>query len=184
MTAMPANSPTQFNVYQTEHIPLLISKLFDRMMLEVETFVEKNWTSIAIDDRHKMECLPDDHVAIWVVKPEGSHFIKPFCPLVNISHQIDAVTKPNALSAFEAFFLRCQDYFVKFRNKYDPTKNKYYIVIKRDDGWSGELIESSFQELLDLAFVGQLKWGDSGIYENYRNQSIKNWKENWVGTQD
>lgn len=184
MTVMPANSPVQFNVYETEHFPPLISKLFDRMMLEVETFVEKNWTSIAIDDRYNMECLPDDHVAMWVVKPEGSHFIKLSCPLVNISHQIHAATQPNALSAFEAFFLRCQDYFVKFRNKYDPTKNKYYIVIKRDDGWSGELIESSFQELLDLAFVGQLKWGDSGIYENYRNQSIKSWEQNWVGAQD
>lgn len=178
---MPADSPAQINSYEIEHIPPLISTLVDRMMLEVETFVDRNWASIAINDRNKMECLPDDHVAIWVVKPEGSHFIKPFCPLVNVSYQIEAATKPGALNAFEAFFIRCQDCFVKFRNKYNPTKNKYYIVIKRDDGWNGELIESNFEELLDLAFVGQLKWSDCGMRENYRNKAIKDWERNWLG---
>ena len=157
-TAMPADKSPQRGSFEVERVPPAFPRLYDRMMLEVETFVHQNWTSIAIDDRLKMECLPDDHVAIWVVKPEGSHLLVPSCSLTNKAYYINNASKPGALDAIEAFFVRCQDCFIKFRSKYNPAQNKYYIVIKRDDGLWGELIQSSFNEFLDLAFLGQLKW--------------------------
>lgn len=149
----------------------------DRMMLEAETQVQQNWTSVAIDDKYALSHVPEDHVFIWILKPEGSHFIETFCRLGAREYYIESIKKQK-LSAFEAFFARCQDCFIKFRNKFDPTKYKYYVMINKSEPYGGEMISSSFSEMLDLAFVRQLKWTDSGVQPT--GKTFPQWDVEWL----
>ena len=134
----------------------------DRMMIEAETEVQQNWTSVALHDKNALSCVPEDHVFIWILKPEGSHFIETFCRLDARQYYVQAAEE-RRLNAFEAFFIRCQDGFDKFRNKFDPTKYKYYVMINKSKPYGGKMIPSTFEEMLDLAFVRQLKWTDCGM---------------------
>ncbi|CAB4147796.1 hypothetical protein UFOVP431_49 [uncultured Caudovirales phage] len=134
----------------------------DRMMVEAETEIQQNWTSVALHDKNALRLVPEDHAFIWILKPEGSHFIETFCRVTAREYYIQAA-KEGRVTAFEAFFIQCQDYFIKFRNRFDPTKYKYYVCINKDKPFGGEMIPSSFEEVLDLAFVRQLKWTDSGM---------------------
>ena len=149
----------------------------DRMMIEAETEVQQNWTSVALHDKHALSCVPEDHVFIWVLKPEGSHFIETFCRLDSREYYIQAAEEKR-LSAFEAFFIRCQDCFDKFRNKFDPAKYKYYVMINKGRPYGGKMISSTFNEMLDLAFVRQLKWTDCGIQPT--GKTCKAWECNWL----
>jgi len=152
----------------------------DRMMMEAETEVQQNWTSVALHDKYALSCVPEDHVFIWVLKPEGSHFIETFCRLDAREYHIQA-SREKKLDAFEAFFVRCQDLFVKFRNKFNPVKYKYYVMINKAEPYGGEMIPSSFEELVDLAFVRQLKWTDSGMQPT--GKTCSQWEANWIGVE-
>lgn len=134
----------------------------DRMMVEAETEIQQNWTSVALHDKNALRLVPEGHAFIWILKPEGSHFIETFCRLSAREYYIQAA-KEGKVTAFEAFFIRCQDHFAKFRNKFDPTRYKYYVCVNKNEPFGGEIIPSSFEEVLDLAFVRQLKWTDSGM---------------------
>jgi hypothetical protein len=134
----------------------------DRMMVEAETEIQQNWTSVALRDKNALRLVPEGHVFVWILKPEGSHFIETFCRLDAREYYIQAA-KEGKVTAFEAFFIQCQDYFVKFRNRFDPTKYKYYTCINKNRPFGGEMIPSSFEEMLNLAFVRQLIWTNSGM---------------------
>lgn len=167
------------NAFEPERLTYLPRGLHDRMMLEVETLIQQNWTSVALHDRYRVESIPDDHVFIWVVRPEGTSLMPTFCELSHRSRYEKAVDD-GMIFRLQAFFIRCQDYFIKFRKKYDPTKDSYYVVIKRAEFGGGQIIPSSFTELLDLVFVGMVKWGHSGIQPT--NQRYEAWDTNWIGT--
>lgn len=157
--AMPASVSSKSAAFESDYLPFTPSGLHDRMMVESETLIKQNWTAVAIHDRNQIAKLPLDHVLIWVVRPEGTNVLKTFCSLADKERHLQNLGKP-FLDSFEAFFVRCQDRFIKFRG-FDPRTYHYYVIRKglRDEC----LIPSSFEELLDLAFVGQLKWTELGI---------------------
>ena len=165
---------------ECERFDQYLFSFHDRMMVEAETEVQQNWTSVALHDKHALSLVPDDHVFIWVLKPEGSHFIETFCRLASREYYIQAAEQKR-LNAFEAFFVRCQDCFDKFRGKLDPTKYKYYVMVNKDKPYGGKMIPSTFGEMLDLAFVRQLKWTDCGIQPT--GKTYPQWETQWVGAQ-
>jgi hypothetical protein len=165
---------------ESERFDHYLLSFHDRMMIEAETEVQQNWTSVALHDRNALSCVPEDHVFIWILKPEGSHFIETFCRLDARQYYIRAAEEKR-LSAFEAFFVRCQDYFDKFRNKFDPTRYKYYVMINKSKPYGGKMIPSTFSEMLDLAFVRQLKWTDCGVQPT--GKSYSQWETQWMGVQ-
>jgi len=175
MSQQTSNSPTV--AAECERFDYYLSSFHDRMMIEAETELQQNWTSVALHDKYALSCVPEDHVFVWVLKPEGSHFLETFCRLDAREYHIQAAER-NKLSAFEAFFIRCQDCFCKFRNKYDPTKYKYYVMINKNEPYGGEMIPSTFEEMLDLSFAQQLKWTDCGMQPT--GKTCNAWECNWL----
>lgn len=165
------------NAFEPEQPMCLPRGLHDRMMLEVETFIQKNWTSVALNDRYKVESIPDDHAFMWAVREEGTSLLPLFCKLSDRSRYIKAIDDERCFQ-LQAFFVRCQDYFIKFRNKYDPTKDKYYIIIKKSEFGGGDIIPSTFTELLHLVYVGMAEWTDSGIQLSHKKYDA--WDTNWI----
>ena len=178
---MPQQTSDSFaSAAECERFDHYLLSFHDRMMIEAETELQQNWTSVALHDKHALSCVPEDHVFIWILKPEGSHFIETFCRLDAREYHIQA-TKNKKFGAFEAFFVRCQDCFIKFRNKFNPAKYKYYVMINKNKPYGGEMIPSSFNEMLDLAFVRQLKWTDCGIQPT--GKSYSQWEAQWIGNE-
>lgn len=173
-------SDSSASAAECERFDHYLLSFHDRMMIEAETELQQNWTSVALHDKHALSCVPEDHVFIWILKPEGSHFIETFCRLDAREYHIQA-TKNKKFGAFEAFFVRCQDCFIKFRNKFDPAKYKYYVMINKNKPYGGEMTPSSFNEMLDLAFVRQLKWTDCGIQPT--GKSYSQWEAQWIGNE-
>ena len=160
---MPQQTGDSFaGAAECERFDHYLLNFHDRMMIEAETEIQQNWTSVALRDKYALSCVPEDHAFIWILKPDGSHFIETFCRLDAREYHIQAALEKK-LSAFEAFFIRSQDCFIKFRSKFDPTKYKYYVMINKNQPYGGEMISSNFNELLDLAFVKQLRWTDCGM---------------------
>jgi hypothetical protein len=167
-------------IAESERFDHHLFSFHDRMMIEAETEVQQNWTSVALHDKYALSCVPEDHVFIWILKPEGSHFIETFCRLDARPYYIQSLEEKR-LTAFEAFFVRCQDCFNKFRNKFDPTEYKYYVMINKNKPYGGQMIPSTFGEMLDLAFVRQLKWTDCGVQPT--GKSYSQWETQWMGVQ-
>lgn len=134
--------------------------LHDWMMSEAEPVIQHNWTSLALHIRYLLELIPDDHAFAWIVTPEGSRIMPTYCKLSQRDNHIKA-DENGVISQLQAFIIRCQDYFIKFKSK--PSGNSYYFVVKRSIFEVEDVTPSTFDELLDLVFVGELKWTDFGI---------------------
>lgn len=171
---MPANART------TDLMPNMFKTLHDRMILEAENIIQENWTQVAINDKNRLALGHENCAFVWIVRPEGSNLFA-MSQWIHCRENYEMLEEHGVCSEAEAFFLRCQDYFVKFRNKFDPTKYKYYIVIKGRCAFDGQIIPSTFQEVLDLVFVGQLRWTDSGMQPTGKTFSA--WETQWIGAE-
>lgn len=164
----------------TDLMPTPFTTLHERMMLEAENIIQENWIQVAINDKNRLAQGHENYAFIWIVRPEGSNLFA-MSQWTHCRSNYEMLEEHGVCSEIEAFFLRCQDYFVKFRNKFDPTKYKYYIVIKGQCVFDGQIIPSTFQEVLDLVFVGQLRWTDCGIQPTGKTFSA--WETQWIGVQ-
>jgi len=168
------------NARMTDLMPTPFTTLHERMMLEAENIIQENWTQVAINDKNRLARGDENYTFVWVVRPEGSNLFV-MSQWIHCKTNYEMLEEHGICSEIEAFFLRCQDYFVKFRNKFDPTKYKYYIVIKGQCIFDGQIIPSSFEEVLDLVFLGQLRWTDCGM--QVTGKGCKGWERDWLGAE-
>ena len=54
-------------------------------------------------------------------------------------------------------------------------------MINRNEPYGGEMIPSTFEEMLDLSFAQQLKWTDCGMQPT--GKAYPQWETQWVGTE-
>lgn len=134
--------------------------LHDRMMIEAETQIQHNWTDVAIHDKYRLRQIPEDHACLWVVRGEGSNLLPAYCELADADKW--KRDQGRGISPLVAFFCMCQDYFAKFRQRFDPAVNSYYIVIKGKDDNGGQILPVSFQEIADFVMAGNFVWTEDG----------------------
>lgn len=178
MSNQKKDQMTRIRNYATDYFPFRPLTLHHRMMVEAEGLIQQNWTQVAIHDEYMLRAIPGDHAFVWVVKPEGSHVLKTFCSLSERSRRVGNAEK-FAVGELESFFVRLSCCIANFRGKYDPAQYNYYVVIKRDSESDGEIIQSSFEELLDLVSAQELKWADSEIQSTGKDRS--RWNTQWLG---
>lgn len=134
--------------------------LHDRMIIEAEAQIQHNWADVAIHDKRKLRQIPPDHACIWVVRSEGSNLLPAYCELADASKWI--AEHGSKVSPLVAFFCMCQDYFCKFRQKFNPEINGYYVIIKGKSEKDGKIIPVSWKEIADFAMAGDFVWTEDG----------------------
>lgn len=157
----PSSPVLALKALQPDRAPSRVKSVVDQMMIEAEHYLQQNWTDVAIHDRRRLSSATFQSF-LWIIRTEeqGTSLLPLSTKLKERKFFIE--NSYQAICPLYAFMLRCQVMYQKFGQKYKPSANKCFIIVK-GKGSEGIIEPIDFHSVIEFISAGKLHWTQEGL---------------------